>query len=118
MAKSALASLKADVDKIDIDKLKTSPANLSKISNVVGNNVVKKPVYDKLVPEINVFDTGRFVLKAQYSNDKLNIEKKIGHADKKIPYAKEHDEKLIIIQRNNEIGGKLLSIKGLANTSV
>ena len=51
----------------------------------MGNNIVKKSVYDKLVSEINVFDTGRFVLKAQYSNDKLNIEEKIGDADKKIP---------------------------------
>ena len=84
----------------------------------MGNNIIKKSVYDKLVSEINVFDTGRFVWKAQYSNDKLNIEKKIGDADKKIPYAKEHDEKLIIIQQNNEMEGKLLSIKGLANTSV
>ena len=31
-----------------MDKLKTSPVDLSKLSNVVNNEVVKKTVYDKL----------------------------------------------------------------------
>ena len=44
-AKSDLASLKAEVDKIDVDKLKTVPVDLSKLSNVVKNEVVKKSVY-------------------------------------------------------------------------
>ena len=41
-AKPDLASLRAKVDKIDIDKLKTVPVSLSKLSNVVENQVVKK----------------------------------------------------------------------------
>ena len=41
-SKSDLASLKVEVDEKDIDKLKTAPANLSKPSIVVDNNVVKK----------------------------------------------------------------------------
>ena len=41
-AKSDLASLKAEVDKIDIDNLKTIHPDLSKLRNVVYNNVVKK----------------------------------------------------------------------------
>ena len=40
-AKSHLTSLKAEVDKIDTDKLKTVLSDLSKIINVV-ENVVKK----------------------------------------------------------------------------
>ena len=40
-AKSDLTSLKAEVDKIDIDKLKTVPIDLSKSSDVVKNEVVK-----------------------------------------------------------------------------
>ena len=46
--KSNLASLKAEVDKIDVDKLNTAPVDLSKVSNVVNNDVVKKTAYDKL----------------------------------------------------------------------
>ena len=41
-AKSDLASLKAEIDKIDEKKLKAVPADLSKLSNVVNNEVVKK----------------------------------------------------------------------------
>ena len=37
-----MSSWKAEVDKIDIDKLNTIPADLSKIHNVVDNNIVKK----------------------------------------------------------------------------
>ena len=44
-----LASLKSDIDELDIDKLKTVPFDLSKLSNVVKNNVVKQTVYDELV---------------------------------------------------------------------
>ena len=40
--KSNLANLKTEVDKIDVDKLKTVPVDLSKLSNVVRNEVVKR----------------------------------------------------------------------------
>ena len=40
--KTNLAVLKSEVDKIDTDKLKTVPTDLSKLSNVVKNEVVKK----------------------------------------------------------------------------
>ena len=42
--KTNLANLKTEVDKLDIEKLVAVPANLSKLSNVVKNNVVKKTV--------------------------------------------------------------------------
>ena len=41
-AKSDLASLKAEVDKIVIGKLKTVPVDLSKLSNVVNKDTVQK----------------------------------------------------------------------------
>ena len=41
-SKTNLASLKSEVDKIDTDKLKTVPADLAKLGNVVKNDVVKK----------------------------------------------------------------------------
>ena len=40
--KTNLAALKSEVDKIDTDKLKTVPDDLSKLSNVFKNDVVKK----------------------------------------------------------------------------
>ena len=44
--KTNVANLKAKVDKLDIDKLIPVPGDLSKLSNVVNNEVVKKTEYD------------------------------------------------------------------------
>ena len=44
--KTNLANLKTEVDKLDIDKLAPVLADLSKLSDVVKNDVVKKTVYD------------------------------------------------------------------------
>ena len=75
--KTNLASLKTEVDKLDIDKLVPVPVDLSKLSDVVKNDVVKKTVYDKLVAKVNSIDTSGFVLKTKYDTDKSEIENKI-----------------------------------------
>ena len=72
--KSNLASLKTEVDKLDVDKLVPVPADLSKLSDVVKNEVVKKTVYDKLVAKLNSIDTSAFVLKTKYDTDKKVLE--------------------------------------------
>ena len=51
--KTNLANLKSEVDKLDIEKLKPFPTDLSKLSNVVKDDVVKKDVYDKLATKVN-----------------------------------------------------------------
>ena len=78
--KTNLANWKTEVDKLDTDKLKTVPADSSKLSNVVKNEVVKKTVYDKLVTKVNNIDTSGFVLKTKYAADKLELENKIPDA--------------------------------------
>ena len=75
--KRNLANLKIEVDKLDIDKLVPVPVDLSKLSDVVKNDVVKKTVYDKLVAKVNNIDTNDFVLKTKYQTDKAELEKKI-----------------------------------------
>ena len=62
-AKSDLTSLKAEKDKLDIDKLVPVPVDLSKLSDVVKNDIVKKTVYDKLAAKVNNIDTSKFVFK-------------------------------------------------------
>ena len=42
--KANLANLETEVDKLNIDKLAPVPVDLSKLSDVVKNDVVKKPV--------------------------------------------------------------------------
>ena len=75
--KSDLASLKAEIDKLDIDKLMPAPVDLSKLSDVVKNDVVKKTVYDKLIAKVNSIDTSGFVLETKYDTDKSDSEKTI-----------------------------------------
>ena len=75
--KTNLANLKTDVDILDIDKLAPVPVDLSKLSDVVKNDVVKKTVYDKLVAKVNSIDTSGFVLKTKYDTDKSELENKI-----------------------------------------
>ena len=50
---------------------------MSKLSNVVKNDVIKKTLYDKLVAKVNSIDTSRFVLKTKYDTDKSELENKI-----------------------------------------
>ena len=63
--KSNLASLKTEVDKIDVDKLKTVPVDLAKLSNMVKNDFVKKTEYNKLVTKVDNIDTASFIKKKQ-----------------------------------------------------
>ena len=42
---SNLSNLKSKVDKLDVDKLVPVPVDLSKLSDLVKTNVVKKDVY-------------------------------------------------------------------------
>ena len=50
---------------------------MSKLSDVVKNDVVKKTVYDKLVAKVNNTNTSDSVSKAKYQTDKTELEKKI-----------------------------------------
>ena len=53
------------------------PDDLSKLSDAVKNDVVKKTLYDKLVPKVDNIDTSNFVLKTKYKTDKTELEKKM-----------------------------------------
>ena len=51
-SKTNLAALKTEVDKIDVDKLKTTPTDLAKLTNAVENGLVKKTDYNTKVTSI------------------------------------------------------------------
>ena len=103
-SKTNLAALKTEVDKIDVDKLKETPADLAKLSNVVNNDVVKKTdcntkvttiesqiagvtknTLDNLgdIIKLKAVDTSNFVLKTKLTADVTTLEKKIDTVDKK-----------------------------------
>ena len=52
-----LSNLKSKVDKLDIDKLVHILVNLSKLSDIVKNDVVKKTEYNELVKKVNNIET-------------------------------------------------------------
>ena len=57
-----------------------APVDLSKLSDVVKNDVVKKDAYNKLVTKVNNIDTSGFVSKTKYDTDKSELENKIPDA--------------------------------------
>ena len=78
--KTSLASLKNEVDKLKIEKLALVPVDLSKLSDIVKDDAVKKAVYEKLAAKVNNIDTSEFVLKTKYQTGKTKLEKKIPDA--------------------------------------
>ena len=105
-SKTNLAALKTEVDKIDVDKLKTAPVDLAKLTNAVENDLVKKTDYNAKVTSIEAqiagltknkvdnladitklkaIDTNSFVLKTKLASDVTTVENKADTVDKKIP---------------------------------
>ena len=116
-SKTNLASLKTEVDKIDVDKLKTVPVDLAKLSNVVKNDVVKQTEYDELLAKVDNIDTTGFALKTKYDTDKSEMGKKIRDAEKKIPNTSDLAKKADLNVKITEIENKIPSISGLATNS-
>ena len=102
--KTNLAALKTEVDKIDVDKLKTTPAVLAKLSILVKNDVVKKTDYSTKVTSIEAqiaglskntvdnladitklkaIDTNSFVTRTIFSADTNFLDDKIDRVEKK-----------------------------------
>ena len=111
--KKNLANLKTEVNKLDIDKLEPVPVDLSKLSDVVKNDVVKKDAYDKLVTKVNAIqlnniDTGKFVLKSKYDTDKSELVNKIPNTGGLVKKA-DYDSNI------SEINGKILNVTNLAS---
>ena len=50
-----LSQLKSKFNKLDIGKLETTPVDLSKLCNVLNNDVAKKTEYDELVKRLMLF---------------------------------------------------------------
>ena len=105
-SKTNLAALKTEADKIDVDKSKTAPVDLAKLTNAVENDLVKKTVYNTKVTSIQAqiagltqntvddlvdiaklkaIDTNSFLLKTKLASDVTTLENKIDTIDKEIP---------------------------------
>ena len=107
--KTNLAALKTEVDKIDVDKLKTTPTDLDRLSNLayldrLSNDVVKKTDYNTKVTSIEAqiagltkntvdnladitklkaIDTNSFVTRTKFSADTNALDDKLDGVEKK-----------------------------------
>ena len=84
--------------------------DLSKLSNIVNNDVVKKTVYGKWINKIINIGSIGFVLTSKYTADKSDLENNIPDS---IGFAKETDYNAKITDKE----AKIPSISGLATTS-
>ena len=105
-SKTNLAASKTKLHKIDADKLKTTPIDLAKLSNVVKNDVVKKTDYNAKVTSIEgqiagitkntidnladitklkAVDTSNFATRTKFSADTNALDDKIDRVEKKKP---------------------------------
>ena len=103
-SKTNLAALKTEVDKIDADKLKTTPADLAKLTNTIEHDVVKNTNYNTKVTSIEAqiaglnknavnnsaditklkaVDTNSFVTRTKFSADTNALDDKIDGVEKK-----------------------------------
>ena len=120
--KTNLAAFKSEVDKIDTDKLKTVPADLAKLSNVVKNDVVKKAAYNTLKNKVDAIDTSKFVSRTKFRTDTNSLDNKIDKVEKKIPdisglATKSSVTRLITEQEDytDKVKKKIPDISGLAS---
>ena len=102
-SKTNKAALKTEVNKIDADKLKTTPADLAKLTNATENDVVKKTDYNTKVTsteaqitgltkntadnladitKLKAIDTISFVNKTKFSSDINTLDDKIDGVEK------------------------------------
>ena len=99
--KTNLAALKTEEDKIDVDKLKTVPDDLAKLSNVVKNEVVKKTDFSAVT----------YVTRTKFSTDSNALDDKIDKAEKKIPDICSLETKRNITTLVNNLNNKIDNLK-------
>ena len=108
---TTLNNLKTRVGELDVGELKITPVDLKKLSDVVGNEVVEKTVYNKLKAKLNKLDkkiTNATILIHinQYNTDKPNLDKKNRNIYKKIPDVTVLVTLVFLIQKLNKLRTK------------
>ena len=100
-SKTNLSVLKSEVDEIDIDKLKTVPDYLAKLSNVVKNEVVKK----------TDFSADNYVTRTKFSTDTNSLDDKIDKVGKKIPDISSLETKRNVTTLVNNLNNRIDNLK-------
>ena len=99
--KTNLTAVKAKADKIDIDKLKTVPDDLDKLTNVVKNEVVKK----------TDFSADNYVTRTKFTTDTNSLDDKIDKVEKNIPDISNLETKRNVTTLVNNLNNKIDNLK-------
>ena len=102
---NSLSSLKSKVHKLDVDKLFLAPFDLSKLSDVVKNDVIKKVVYNGKIENITNVAT------------KSTLNANINEAKGKIPSITNLANTTAFNAKVNEVKGKIPNVTNLATTT-
>ena len=107
-----LSNLKSKVDELDVDKLVPLSVDLSKLSDVVKNDIVKKDVYNAKIKNIEdkIPDTTNLA-----TNASLNA--KINEVKGEIPSITNLANNASLNAKINEVKGKIPNITNLATTT-
>ena len=110
LKKIDLANLKSDVDKLDIDKLKNLPTNLSNLQSKVDK------LDDKLVPvPVDLSKLSNVVENVVVKKDVYDV--KIKNVEDKIPDITKLATKTTLNAKINEVKGEIPNITNLVTTS-
>ena len=101
-----LANLKSEVYNLDIGKLQTTHVDLSRLSDVVKNEVVKKTVHDELVKKVKAIKSTSNLVK--YKSTQLDTRNVVKTSD--------YDTKLDEIENESLVMIKIISISLLTNS--
>ena len=101
-----LANLKSEVYNLDIGKLQTTHVDLSRLSDVVKNEVVKKTVHDELVKKVKAIKSTSNLVK--YKSTPLDTRNVVKTSD--------YDTKLDEIENESLVMIKIISISLLTNS--
>ena len=110
---SNLSNLKSKLEELDVDELAPVPVDLSELSDLIKNKVVKKDVYnaktkniEDKIPDINNLPTTTTTLNA-----------KINGVKKEIHSINDLATNTVVNTKTNEVKYKISNITNLANTA-
>ena len=112
-SKTNLASLKTEVDKLDIPKSSTVPTDLAKLTNKVANDLVEETDFNALEKKVTDNKTGQDSLKTTVQNNHLTTETSINNLKTKVDgigltkYVKKNDY-------DTKVGNLELKIPGVS----
>ena len=120
---TSLNNLKTKLHDLDVGKLETVPVDLKAFSNVVDNEVIENKKFSTLKTKVSslekkIFDATTLIYIHQYNTDKQSLEKKIEDVDKEIPDTSGLVTATVLNTKISEVDNKIQNTSNLVITNV